>query len=308
MSRSNVLSLVGWSFREFGFGTGEILTNLNPCYFDNFVFDFYSSILTGATLVPFTKDELRDPVQLVGAIESLGCTTWFSVPSLLIYLNAMKAFSRAKFSNLRRIIFSGEGYPKSKLLSLFDTYKKHVAFFNVYGPSECTCIASCYKVSASDFTELDGFLPIGALIQDFGYFIVNERLEAVPEGAKGELCLLGPGVGAGYYNQPSLTTNSFISKDRIAGQDGDQSVYLTGDIVSFNPADEKLYIYGRKDHQIKHMGHRIELEDIENALMRLPYITQACCTHHFRNGISRLTAFLAVRAQCSVIQITDRML
>lgn len=303
MSNSNVLALIDWSLNEFSFGPGEILTNLNPCYFDNFVFDFYSSVFTGATIAPFTKDELRNPLQLVNSIYELGCTSWFSVPSLLIYLDAMKVFSKANFSKLRRFIFGGEGYPKSKLLTLYNSYKASIAFYNVYGPSECTCIASCYKVSDADFEESDGFLPIGSLIQNFDYFIVNEKLEILPENEKGELCLAGPAVGLGYFNQPELTARSFVLREQIQGQSGQHSVYLTGDIVSFNSFDKKLYIYGRKDNQIKHMGHRIELEDIENALMQLSYITQACCIHNYRNGISRITAFLAVATECMISKV-----
>ena len=305
MSHANLFELIDWSLKEFSFGPGEILTNLNPCYFDNFVFDFYSSIFTGATIVPFTKDELRNPLQLVNSIYETGCTSWFSVPSLLIYLDAMKAFSKANFSKLRRIIFGGEGYPKSKLLHLYNRCKVSVTFYNVYGPSECTCIASCYEVTDADFEQLDGFLPIGSLIQNFDYFIVNENLKILPQGEKGELCLVGPAVGLGYFNQPDLTAHSFVLMEEIEGQSGPHKGYRTGDIVSFNSSDKKLYIYGRKDNQIKHMGYRIELEDIENALMRLPYIIQACCIHNYSNGVSRITAFLAVASECSILKIKD---
>ena len=303
MSHANVFELIDWSLEEFDFGPGEILTNLNPCYFDNFVFDFYSSIFTGATIVPFTKNELRNPQQLVSTIYELGCTSWFSVPSLLIYLDAMKAFSKANFSKLRRFIFGGEGYPKAKLLNLYNAFKENVNFYNVYGPSECTCIASCYKVSDIDFDNVEGFLPIASLIHNFEYFIVDENLKIVPHNEKGELCLLGPAVGLGYFNQPELTERSFIFKEQIQGQSGRESVYRSGDIVSFNPSDSKLYIYGRKDNQIKHMGYRIELEDIENALMRLPYIIQAACIHSYHNGVSRINAFLAVSEKHLILQI-----
>jgi D-alanine--poly(phosphoribitol) ligase subunit 1 len=302
MSHSNVLTLIDWSSKEFSFGPGEILTNLNPCYFDNFVFDFYSSIFTGATLVPFTRDELRNPPQLLKAIYELGCTSWFSVPSLLIYLDAMKAFSTANFSKLQRIIFGGEGYPKSKLINLYNNFKGCVSFYNVYGPSECTCIASCYKVSDSDFEELDGFLPIGSLINNFEYFIIDENFKITPKNEKGELCLIGPAVGLGYFNQSELTANSFIPEVLIEVNSGNRTVYRTGDIVSFNSSDRKLYIFGRKDNQIKHAGYRIELEDIENALMRLPYVTQACCIHNYQSGVSRITAFLAVTVESQTLK------
>jgi D-alanine--poly(phosphoribitol) ligase subunit 1 len=305
MTHSNVLSLIDWSSKEFSFGPGEILTNLNPCYFDNFVFDFYSSIFTGGTIAPFTKDELRDPHRLVKSIYELGCTSWFSVPSLLIYFDSIKAFEKADFSRMRRIIFGGEGYPKPKLLNLYRRYSGAIDFINVYGPSECTCIASSYKVTDRDFDDINGFMPIGSLISGFDFLIVDEELRALSQDTKGELCLIGPFVGSGYYNQPDLTARAFVSLGTIGGGNINCRAYRTGDIVKLNSADRKLYIYGRKDNQIKHMGYRIELEDIENALMQLPYITQACCVHSYQKGLSRITAFVAVNVECLVLQIKD---
>lgn len=303
MTHSNVLALIEWSIAKFSFGPGEVLTNLNPCYFDNFVFDFYSSFFSGAALVPFTKQELLNPQLLIESIEIMGCTSWFSVPSTLIYLHSMKAFSSAKLSRLRRIIFGGEGYPKSKLLPLFNNYKKYVDFFNVYGPSECTCIASCYQVSDDDFLEMDGFLPIGKLIKGFSCLVINDKSEIVPDGETGVLCLIGNAVGVGYYNKPMLTRRSFVSKDDFIGLKGKESVYLTGDLVCKDVSNDNIFIYGRKDNQIKHMGYRVELEEIENALMRLTYVNQACCTHHCKDGFSRITAFVSISKEFPVFQI-----
>ncbi len=303
MTHANVLSLIDWSKEEFSFGPGEVLTNLNPCYFDNFVFDFYSSIFTGATIVPFTQQEIRNPSQLITTISELGCTSWFSVPSLLIYLDTMKAFSEVRLPKLRRFVFGGEGYPKSKLFKLYEQFEESVSFYNVYGPSECTCIASCYKVSEMDFDDMNGFLPLGSLINGFDYFIVDENLKVTPHNEKGELCLLGPAVGLGYFNQSEITKRSFIPKERLEGETGHNSVYRTGDVVTFDSSDKKLYIFGRKDNQIKHMGYRIELEDIENALMRLPYISQACCVHNYKNESSRIFAYLAVEGEHTSLKI-----
>lgn len=307
MTHSNVIELIDWSSKEFAFGPGEILTNLNPAYFDNFVFDFYSSIFTGATLVPFTNNELRNPQYLLKAISNLGCTSWFSVPSLLIYLDAMKAFSAVDFTKLKRIIFGGEGYPKSKLLNLYNNFKENISFYNVYGPSECTCICSCYEVTDIDFQDLDGFLPIGQLVHNFDYCIIDDDFNIVPSNTKGELCLIGPAVGCGYFNKPDLTTSSFIREDRIHGKNDNRIAYRTGDIVSFNAQDSKLYIYGRMDNQIKHMGYRIELEDIENAIMKIPSVTQACCIHKIRDGVSRISAFLAVSAEMETLLIKNEL-
>jgi D-alanine--poly(phosphoribitol) ligase subunit 1 len=305
MTHSNVIQLIKWAVKEFTFGPSEILTNLNPCYFDNFVFDLYSSIFTGATLVPILRNELQKPTELIKKIEEIGCTSWFSVPSLLIYYETLKAFKEPKLYKLKRIIFGGEGYPKAKLNKIYSKYKETINFYNVYGPSECTCIASCYKVNESDFKELDGFLPIGSLIENFKYYIIDEENNMVSENQKGELCLIGPAVGLGYYNQPEITRLSFIDAEIIDKATKNIIAYKTGDIVSYNKKDKKIYIHGRKDNQIKHMGYRIELEDIENSLMKISYIKQACCLHNLENDLSKIIAFLAVDIECEVIELKN---
>jgi D-alanine--poly(phosphoribitol) ligase subunit 1 len=72
-------------------------------------------------------------------------------------------------------------------------------------------------------------------------------------------------------------------------------MYRTGDMVRRDPADGKLYIHGRKDNQIKHMGYRIELEEIESALNRLDYVAEAAALHASANGLSRIVAVVAAR-------------
>ena len=101
MTHANVMNLIDWSRETFNIKPRDILTNVNPLYFDNSVFDFYSSLFNGCRLVPFAKDEVRDARLLVEKIEAAKCNVWFSVPSLLIFLQTMKAADgkRMKFYN-----------------------------------------------------------------------------------------------------------------------------------------------------------------------------------------------------------------
>ncbi|MBL0268165.1 MAG: AMP-binding protein [Chitinophagaceae bacterium] len=222
-----------------------------------------------------------------------GCTLWFSVPSLLIYLQTMKATDGRYLRRIKRFIFGGEGYPKPKLKALYDVYSETSEFFNVSGPTECTCICSSYKITADDFRDLQGFPPLGSIAGNFSYLILDDENKIVSEGELGELCLLGPNVGLGYYNDPERTSASFVQNpynDAFR-----EVIYKTGDLVRLDPADSKLYIHGRKDNQIKHMGYRIELEEIENALHSIEYILEAIAIHSNSGGLSRIIAVLAVR-------------
>ena len=291
MTHANVMNLIEWSRETFNIEPEDILTNVNPLYFDNSVFDFYSSLFNGARLVPFSKEEAKDPRLLVEKIEGGSCTLWFSVPSLLIFLQTMKAADGKRMRSISRFVFGGEGYPKAKLKALFDSYSPASELFNVYGPTECTCICSSYKLSATDFADLQGLPPLGRIAPNFSFLIIDEQGAVVPEGVTGELCLLGPNIGKGYYNDAERTKASFVQNPRH--QNFLDLMYKTGDLARFEPADGKLYIQGRKDNQIKHMGYRIELEEIEAALNSLNYISEAAVLHSGSSGLSRIVAVVS---------------
>ncbi len=293
MSHSNVLNLIHWGRETYNITRDDILTNINPLYFDNSVFDMYSALFNGACLVPFSRQETRNPKTLVEKVDAARCTLWFSVPSMLIFLQTMKAADGKYLKSIKRFIFGGEGYPKPKLKELFDVYSAASEFYNVSGPTECTCICSSYKITSGDFRELQGFPPLGYMAANFSYLILDDENKKVADGELGELCLLGPNVGMGYYHDPERTAASFVQNPYNAAFR--EIMYKTGDLVRLDPSDGKLYIHGRKDNQIKHMGYRIELEEIENALHRLPYISEAVAIHSTANGLSRIMAVLAVR-------------
>jgi D-alanine--poly(phosphoribitol) ligase subunit 1 len=231
----------------------------------------YGSLFNGATLVPINKNEALQPKQLLNILEKYNCTTWFSVPSMLMYLQTSRAIIPDKWKNVKKIIFGGEGYPKGKLIQLYNALKANTTIYNVYGPTECTCICSSYIVDENDFIDINGFLPLGKMAENFSYLIVDENGNETD--GKGELILRGPNVGLGYYNDIERTQERFI-QNPIHNNYID-ICYKTGDLVSYNESDKKIYIHGRTDNQIKHMGYRIELEEIENALCCIKGINEA---------------------------------
>lgn len=303
MTHANVLNLVKWAKKTYSIEDDDVLTNVNPLYFDNSVFDFYSALFNGACLVPFSKDEVANPKTLVDKVAVAGCTMWFSVPSLLIFLQTMRATDGKNLRTIRRFIFGGEGYPKAKLKLLYDTYADSSEFFNVYGPTECTCICSNYKMTEIDFDNLQGLPPLGYIAENFSYLILDDENKPVPHGQTGELCLLGPNVGRGYYNDSQRTAGSFFQNP--THNNFSEVMYKTGDLARLDPVDGKLYIEGRKDNQIKHMGYRVELEEIEAALNCLEYVSEAAALHLNTNGLSRLVAVVATRDEINSQRISE---
>ena len=295
ISHANLINFISWGQSEYGIGKDDILTNANPIYFDNSVFDFYVSLFSGAQLVPLANDTTRDAFTLVKAVAAAECTTWFSVPSLLVYLMTTKALVAGSLPSLKRFIFGGEGFPKPKLKKLHEMYGAQAQLYNVYGPTECTCICSSYLVSEKDFEDMNNLAPLGQLAPNFDYVLIH----ANEEGNFGELCLKGPNVGAGYYNDAERTAKSFIQNPYNA--DYNEVVYKTGDLVQVDAAGQ-LHFKGRADNQVKHMGYRIELEEIESLLNTLKYVNEAAVIYELITGsLGQIVSFVSVS-----VPVTDK--
>jgi D-alanine--poly(phosphoribitol) ligase subunit 1 len=291
ISHSNLAYFIDWAKWEYDITPQDVSTNVNPLYFDNSVFDIYSSLFNGGALIPFNAETIKDPIATLKKVNECGATLFFSVPSLLILFQTLKQVTSSSFSNTRKIIFGGEGYPKPKLKQLYDLLSPRVQLVNVYGPTECTCICSSYNITGDDFTDMTGYPPIGSLIPNFSFIVADENTRSVGYDTIGELCLGGPCVGLGYFNNPDLTEKAFV-------QNGENNLfhdrlYKTGDLVKHSKADNKIYFVGRKDSQIKHQGYRIELGEIEHALSKIKNVNEAVALHTNKSGLSMLIGIIA---------------
>jgi len=290
VTHQNLLHFIAWGRERFEISERDNFANLSPMYFDNSVFDFYVGLFNGASISPICRELLSKPYELVSYVSERCCTIWFSVPSALMYLVAVKAITPKALSDLRVIVFGGEGYPKVELKKLFDRFDGQAKLVNVYGPTECTCICSAYTLGACDFHDLEGLPTLGFLNPNFDHRILNENDQ---DAAEGELCLIGPNVAAGYFNDNKLSSRAFFTitdANRYM-----KRMYRTGDLVK--KIEGKLYFIGRKDNQIKHLGYRIELEEIENALVNFSEVDQAAVIYvRTTNAYGKLIAFIASSA------------
>lgn len=287
VTHQNVLHFIAWGRDCFAVRPEDNFANLSPMYFDNSVFDFYVGLFAGASLSPVYREVMTQPYELVAHVEKMACTIWFSVPSLLIYLMTMKALRPGVLPALRAISFGGEGYPKAELKKLYALFSARAKLVNVYGPTECTCICSAHVLRDADFDDLAGLPTLGRLNPNFDWRIVDDDGR---DAAEGELLLIGPNVAAGYFNDPERTAGAFhtlADADRYG-----KRMYRTGDLVRQH--DGLLHFIGRKDNQIKHMGYRIELEEIEHALVKLPGVRQAAVVYQrTTTSYGKLVGFVA---------------
>jgi D-alanine--poly(phosphoribitol) ligase subunit 1 len=289
MSHANLLWFIAWAQERFAITPDDVLTNVNPIYFDNSVFDFYSAIFSGAALVPITSEQVQDTRLLVRLVNDASCTIWFSVPSLLVYLLTTRALAATDFPAIRKIIFGGEGFPKTKLRQLYAIFGGRAELENVYGPTECTCICSAHTIGAADFQDMQNLAPLGLLAQNFDFEILPLD-DNDPDF--GELFLRGPQVGLGYYNDPERTDKLFI-QNPLHSLYADIG-YRTGDLV-YRDEHGWLHFKGRADFQVKHMGYRIELEEIEAALGTLPSVRECAVIYQkLDEEFGQIVAFVAM--------------
>lgn len=281
INHNSIINFINWSKETYSITSDDVLTNLNPMHFDNSVFDFYASLFNGATLLPVTEELIINPRKLLDALNTLKPTIWFSVPSLLVYVLNMRALKDDDLQSLRVVTFGGEGFPKNKLRELWGKWKNRTTFINVYGPTEGTCICSSYMVSERDLKN-DELLPLGPIAPNFTAIVLDESNNIVADDSIGELCIGGPNLALGYYNNPIKTAEVFINHPHI--QTHNEKIYRTGDLVSYDKSLNVFMFKGRKDNQIKRMGYRIELEEIENALNTLEHIQESAVIYIYNEN------------------------
>ena len=145
----NLSFFINWVKKTFKIRKKIVMANLNPLHFDNSVFDLYGSLLNSATLVPVDKKDILIPNMLLQRLKLAKCDIWFSVPSLLDLILQLGGNFIFKNFNFKKMIFGGERFPLQSVKKIFNICKK-TKFYNVSGPTECTCMCSSYELKKND--------------------------------------------------------------------------------------------------------------------------------------------------------------
>ncbi len=293
IKHSSLIKFAEWAKNQYQITIDDNISGLNSLFFDNSVFDLYATLLNGATHIALSRKIVKDPKLAINILNSLRITIWFSVPSLLIYYLSLNIFEKDTFQYLKYFIFGGEGFPKIKLKELYSIYKDRVNFSNVYGPTEGTCICSNYFIKDTDFSnsEIKKLAPLGKIISNFNFYILDEDLNEVDNGDIGQLALAGNHLSCGYYNNSNKTMERFIQNPN--NDKFQEIIYLTGDLVNINPENSLIYFQGRIDTQIKFMGYRIELGEIEAILSSIDGINECAVLYGLKDEFQQITCFLS---------------
>lgn len=266
LSHRNALSFVDWCSDVFQPFMNDTFSSHAPFHFDLSILDLFVPIKHGAGLVLFGEVLGKDPVRLAEAIDAERISVWYSTPSILSLLANYGKLDRFAFSSLRIVLFAGEVFPVPQF-SLLRGFWRRPRFFNLYGPTE-TNVCTYYEVPGDEsWKELDTF-PIGSICDPNLGKVVDDSGDEVGLGEPGELVVSGPNVMTGYWNLPEHNRQAFLVDP------DERRWYKTGDIVKEGPTGQYTYL-SRRDRMVKRRGYRVELGEIEVALLRHPDIREA---------------------------------
>jgi natural product biosynthesis luciferase-like monooxygenase protein/amino acid adenylation domain-containing protein len=246
-----------WMQRRYPLGAGDRVLQKTPVSFDASVWEFYAPLLVGGCLVLARPGAHRDPAYLAAVVADGGVSVLQVVPTLLDLLLAEPRWRDCR--SLRRVFCGGEALTVALQRRFFA--RLDVELVNVYGPTEATIHASSWTSRAAG-QPLSA--TIGVPIDNGAVYLLDRHGAPVPVGVPGELFVGGANVGRGYHGRPDLTAERFVP-DPFAETPGAR-LYATGDLARTLPTG-RLDFLGRRDHQVKLRGVRIDLGEIESQLL-----------------------------------------
>ena len=272
IAHRSVLDFISVFTEQFHISSEDVIANQAPFDFDVSVKDIYSAIRTGADLVIVPKWLFSQPAALLDFLCAHKITTMIWAVSALCLITTFHGLEYRTPETVRKVLFSGEVMPIKHLNTWMD-HLPEAEFVNLYGPTEITCNCTYHIIERN--RDYAAGIPIGTAFPNERVFLLNEQNELVSEPEQaGELCVSGTAVGLGYYCAPDQT-NARFPQNPLNSRFFDR-IYRTGDLACWNEQGELRFL-GRKDFQIKYKGHRIELEEIEKAMMETEGVARACC-------------------------------
>jgi amino acid adenylation domain-containing protein len=294
LSHRNALSFVNWATDTFAVSADDRLANHAPFHFDLSVFDLYVGARAGATVFPVSPRIAAFPTAVAKQWSEQKLTVWYTTPSTLVLMLSKGGLAKLDLSSLRLLLFAGEVFPVKYLRAIMELAPQ-ARFANLYGPTE-TNVCTWYEVSSPP--ENDTPVPIGQACSNCELYILNERLKPVSDGCAGELWVSGSTVMQGYWGRPEHTSQTLKSIEVRPGLT--VHAYNTGDLVR-RRSDGNLEFLGRRDHQIKTRGYRVELGEIESVLHTHPAVDEAVVLAVPDETIGhRLIAVIVIRQNAKV--------
>src|SRR5437762_5174875 len=262
VSHHNVLHYTDWTVNRYHITEQDRVSQNFDMTFDLSVHDMFAAWERGACVCCPSQKTLIKPGRFI--VESK-LSTWFSVPSTAVFMNRLGMLKPDMYPNLRLSLFCGEALPMD-IAKAWARAAPSSVIENIYGPTELTigCTAYRWNNQTSHAECEQGIVPIGKPFEDMEALIVDEDLREVTAGCEGELLMTGPQLSKGYWCDEEKTKRAFVP---VTGRKG--FYYRTGDRVRRSGPNKPLIYLGRLDNQIKILGHRVELGEVEAVVRNL---------------------------------------
>lgn len=256
ITQGNLRAYLDWAHARYRFTPDDRFSQTFDQTFDLSVHDQFLCWESGACLYSLTPPELLAPARFIQRNE---LSVWFSVPSVVAQMRKRGTLQANAFPSLRWSLFCGEPLPQASA-EAWQAAAPNSVVENLYGPTELTIACTVHRWDPKHSPGLcrNGITPIGKPFPGLSMKLIGEEQE---------LAISGPQTSPGYWNDPARTATAFLSFP-------DGRFYRTGDRVAVLPNGEMACL-GRVDHQVKVLGFRVELGEIEAALRRNPQVLEA---------------------------------
>ena len=298
-----------WMNEQYHIGEQDVILQTTPHIYDSSIWQFFWPLINGGSTVIPSSDFEMTLDGILDIVQQYKITMTDFVPSifnLLVTQLVEREDIFYKLESLRNIIVGGEEITPSTV-KVFLTHFPSVRITNLYGPTE-TSIGVVFFEVTKDHT---GIIPIGKPIANCKVLILDKDLNLLPMGHVGEIFITGACVGLGYFCDPEKTKESFIRNP--FNEVGYNLMYRTGDLGQYLE-DGNIKFCGRKDRQVKIRGHRIELSEIENILLKNEEIDECIVflNEEVKSGgqakhYGQICAYLVAKNQIPVIKLKDKL-
>lgn len=288
------------SLEAFDISDNEIIGSLSPLVFDIYSIELCLLMAKSSTLVIIPDTLSAFPIEILKILKEAKTTFLFWVPTIMVNIANMDLLSKIDLSSLKTIWFAGEVFPTRQ----FNYWKKNlpnVVFANLYGPIEIT-LDCTYFIVNRDIPDNEP-IPIGHAYKNTDILILNDKDELVQGTEEGELCVRGTSLAMGYYNNPEKTAAAFVQNP--LNKSYPETIYRTGDVVAINERGEIVF-KGRKDNLIKHMGYRIELDEIEHIVVNTLKIVKNGCVVYNKTK-KEITLFYEHESEISPAEFRNKI-
>ena len=262
VSHRNVTSYLEYMVDRYQITERDRMSQMFDLTFDLSVFDMFMAWERGAYVCCPSQKTLIKPGKFIRDME---LTVWFSVPSTVAFMKQLGVLKPRQYESLRLSLFCGEPLPVSSAKAWLEAAPNSI-LENLYGPTELTISCTLYRwdqLRSPGESELE-IVPIGSPHPGMNVLVADENLNEVAPGEAGELLMNGPQMSLGYWRDPEKTAAAFAIPARKS-----DVYYRTGDRVRRPIGNRPLTHLGRTDFQVKVLGHRVELGEIEAVIRKV---------------------------------------